>query len=213
MEKYYYQRNVIYTLAQWGNQPMNAIRLAIWIDAPAERCFLLSLNIDLRVASGRESGEDAIEGVTSGLIGEGQTVTFQGRPFGFRGRHTNRMEIVRPYSYFRDVMIDGQFERYEHDHHFAPMDDGTRIRDEVTFSLGWGLERIGARKRLAACLKQRNAMIKRVAESEEWRKYLGEGVGERTVVAPAQAAPAKRWNGAALMAGSQRMILPRGPNG
>jgi hypothetical protein len=192
---------------------METIRLATWIDAPAERCFLLSLNIDLRVASGRGAGEDAIEGVTSGLIGEGQTVTFQGRRFGSRWRHTIKMEIVRPYSYFRDVMIDGHFKLYEHDHHFATMDDGTRIRDEVTFSLGWSLGRMGARKRLAACLKHRNAMIKRVAESGEWRKYLGEGVGERAVVAPAKEAPAKRWNRGTLLGGSQRIVLPRGPNG
>jgi hypothetical protein len=113
-------------------------------------------------------------------------------------------------------MIDGQFKRYEHDHHFAKMDDGTRLRDEVTFSMGWGLGRIGARKRLAASLKQRNAIIKRVAESEEWRKYLDPGAGqgpvERKVTASVKG-PANRWNGVALLSGSQRIILPRGPNG
>jgi hypothetical protein len=195
---------------------MEMIRLSTWIDAPAERCFLLSLNIGLRVASDGESGEDAIEGATSGLIGEGQTLTSRGSHFGFRGRHTSRMEIVRPYSYLREVMIDGDFKVYEHDRHFATMDDGTRLRDEVTFSIGWGLKRIGARKKLAARLKRRNAMLKRVAESEEWRKYLGQeaggGVVERTFAARVKG-PAHRWNGSSLLGGSQRIVLPRGPNG
>jgi ligand-binding SRPBCC domain-containing protein len=191
---------------------METIRLATWIDAPVERCFLLSLNIDLRVASCGETGEDVVGGVTSGLIGEGQTVTFQGHRFGVRWKHTSRMEIVRPYSYFREVMVDGHFKRYEHEHHFAAMDDGTRIRDEVTFSLRWSLGRLGARRRLAACLKQRNALIKRVAESEEWRKYLGEGAGEQTAVAPVKEAPPRRWNGASFLGGSQRIVLPRGPH-
>jgi hypothetical protein len=191
---------------------METIRLATWIDAPVERCFLLSLNIDLRVASGRETGEDAIEGVTTGLIGEGQTVTFQGGRFGVRWRQTNRMEIVRPYSYFRDVMVEGDFKRYEHDHHFAVMDDGTRMRDEVTFSLRWSLERFGARRRMAQCLAERNALIKRVAESEEWRNYIGEGAVERPGGAPVKGS-ANRWDRSALLGGSPRIVLPRGPNG
>jgi len=191
---------------------METIRLTTWIDAPVERCFLLSLNIDLRIASGRETGEDAIEGVTTGLIGEGQTVTFQGGRFGARWRHTSKIEIVRPHSYFREVMIDGHFKVYAHDHHFAAMDDGTRIRDEVTFSLRWSLGRFGARRRLAQCLAERNAMIKRVAESEEWRNYLGERAGGRTVGAPLKG-PANRWDGRALLGGAPRIVMPGGRNG
>src|SRR5580698_4959189 len=102
---------------------METIRSATWIDAPVERCFLLSLNIDLRIACSHETGEDVVDGVTSGLIDEGQTITFQGRRFGVRWRHTSRMEIIRPYSYFREVMADGHFKLYEHEHHFAAMDD------------------------------------------------------------------------------------------
>jgi ligand-binding SRPBCC domain-containing protein len=185
---------------------MKTIRLSTWIDAPVERCFLLSLNIDLRIASSREIGEEVVEGVTSGSIGEGQTVTTQGQRYGLRWRHTNRVEMLRPYSYFRDVMVDGYFKHYEHEHHFAPMDDGTRMRDEVTFSLGWSLGRLGARRRLAMSLRQRNAVIKRIAESEEWRKYLGDGAGQRVVVAPVRESPAKRWNGGVLLGGSQGMI-------
>src|SRR5579864_7760118 len=113
---------------------METIRLTTWIDAPVERCFLLSLSIDLHVASTHSTREKAIDGVTEGLIGEGQWVTFKGRHLGLPRRHTSRIEIVRPYSYFRDVMTQGSFRHFEHDHHFAPMDDGTRIRDEVRFS-------------------------------------------------------------------------------
>jgi len=122
---------------------------------------------------GRKWGEEAVDGVVTGLIGEGETVTFLGRHFGMRRQHTIRVATVRPYSYFRDVMVAGTFPRFEHDRHFAPMDDGTRIRDEIHFSTGWGpLKRILARRRLTDFLMERNSVIKRVAESEEWRKYL-----------------------------------------
>ena len=177
---------------------METIRLATWIDAPVERCFLLSLSIDLHVASARNSDEAAVEGVTSGFIGEGETVTFQGRHFGVGLRHTSRIDVLRPHSYFRDVMISGAFRHFVHEHHFATMDDGTRMRDEIRFSAPWGpVGQILARRRLKAFLKERNAVIKRVAESEEWRKYLETG-GQSQKIPPVKVAPA-RWKGSALL--------------
>lgn len=152
---------------------METIRLEKWINAPVERCFLLSLSIDLYTATAGKSREEAIAGVTDGLIGEGETVTFRGRHFGLWLRHTSRIETLRPYSHFRDVMVSGPFRSFQHDHHFAAMNDGTRMRDEIRFSIGlWPVGRILARRRLREFLIERNAVIKRVAESAEWRRYL-----------------------------------------
>jgi hypothetical protein len=186
---------------------MNAIRSGIWINAPVERCFLLSLSIDLHVACARKTGEKAIAGVTTGLIGEGETVTFQGRHFLLRRKHTSRIELLRPYSYFRDVMVSGSFKRFEHDHHFAAMDDGTRMRDEIRFTAPWGvLGRVLARRHLKEFLKERNAEIKRVAESEEWHKYLDGGVVGR--MAAMWDAPVNGWNRPTLVRASPEIVLP-----
>lgn len=187
---------------------MNPIRLGTWINAPVERCFLLSLSIDLHVAAAHRSGERAIAGVTTGLIGEGETVTFRGRHFLLPRKHTSRIEILRPYSHFRDVMVAGSFRHFEHDHHFAAMDDGTRMRDEVRFTAPWGpLGQLLARRRLKTFLKERNAEIKPVAESEEWRKYLGGGVADN--VAAALAAPANGLKRPTLVHGPQEVTLPK----
>jgi hypothetical protein len=192
---------------------METIRLATWIDAPVERCFLLSLSIDLHVASAGNSLEMAIGGVTSGLIGEGETVTFRGRHLGALRQHTSRIDVLRPHSYFRDVMVSGSFRHFVHEHHFATMDDGTRMRDEIQFSVPWGpVGRILARKRLKAFLMERNAVIKRVAESEEWRRYLESGV-ERIVATPLKQETAPRWDKSALLRGPQRVVVPGPPQG
>jgi ligand-binding SRPBCC domain-containing protein len=195
---------------------METIRLATWIDAPVERCFLLSLSIDLHCASAYRTGEKAIAGVTTGLIGEGETVTFRGRHFGLRWRHTSRIETLRPYSHFRDVMIAGPFRRFEHDHHFATMDDGTRIRDEIRFSAPWGplgrlATRMFVRKHLKAFLMERNAVIKRVAESEEWHKYVADGV-EGQIAASVDGKTTVRWDGSILLRSAQGIAVPRPPN-
>ena len=156
---------------------METLRLGTWIEAPVERCFLLSLSVDLHVASARSTHEKPVAGSPQIVIGEGETLTFRGRHFGVRWRHTSLIETLRPYSYYRDVMIAGPFRHFEHDHHFAAMDDGTRMRDEVKYSARWGiLGRLACRRilrqRLKTFLMERNAMIKRLAESEDWHKYL-----------------------------------------
>ena len=185
---------------------MEKIRLATWIDAPVERCFLLSLSIDLQVASPRKKAG----GVLNGLVREGETVTFQRGYFGVQ-RHTTRIEALRPYSYFRDVMVSGPFRYFEHDHHFAAMDDGTRIRDEIRFSASWGpLGRILARRRLAAFLIERSAVIKRVAESDEWRQYLESEMEDVPAAAPikSDSEPGRKKS---IRRRSQQVVVPRPP--
>jgi ligand-binding SRPBCC domain-containing protein len=185
---------------------METIRLMTWIDAPMERCFKLSVNIDLHVASAVWTGEAAVDGVTSGLIGEGQTVTWQGRHFGLR-RYTSRIDVWRPFSYFRDVMVQGPFERFEHEHFFATMNDGTRMRDEIRFTTRWGalgqvVAKVLLRRHLMTFLMRRNAMIKRVAESEEWHRYL-DGASPRKTVSRGgnRSASAATWGSDAVLGG------------
>lgn len=52
------------------------------IGAPVEVVLDLSLDIDAHMASMAHSGERAIGGVTSGLIGLGEEVTWRARHFG-----------------------------------------------------------------------------------------------------------------------------------
>jgi ligand-binding SRPBCC domain-containing protein len=194
---------------------METIRLGTWIDAPVERCFLLSLSVDLHTATARSMRDKIGAGATERTIGEGDTLTFKGNHFGVHWRHTSLIEKLRPHSYYRDVMIAGPFQHFEHDHYFAPMDDGTRMRDEVRFSTSGGLlgrltKRMFLRKQLKAFLMERNAMIKRLAESEDWHKYLGQRI-DRPEAAPAKGEAARHRDGTASLHGSQSIVATRPP--
>jgi ligand-binding SRPBCC domain-containing protein len=186
---------------------METIQLESWIDAPVERCFLLSLSVDLHLATARSSREQAVEGVKTGLISEGESVTFRGRHLGLKLRHQSRIEVVRPYSYFRDVMVKGVFSHFEHEHHFAAMDDGTRVRDEIRFSAPWGAigrlaTKILVKRHLTAFLVERNAGLKQVAESEDWHRYL-DGQSVTIALAPETNSVKKRWETSSLLPRSQ----------
>jgi len=194
---------------------MEMIRLGTWIDAPVERCFLLSLSVDLHVATALSTRDATAAGATERSIGEGDKLTFKGRHFGVRWRHTSVIEKLRPHSYYRDVMISGPFQHFEHDHHFAPMDDGTRMRDEVRFAVSGGVlgrlrTRMFMRKQLKAFLLERNAMIKRLAESEDWHKYLEERI-ESPPASPVKEEPARRRDGHMSQRGSQPVAATRRP--
>ncbi len=83
---------------------MQTIHLQTRIDAPPDRCFLLSLDIDLHKESTAQTNERAIAGITHGLIGPNQTVTWQGRHFGFLlTQETLISKYDRP-DHFQDIM-------------------------------------------------------------------------------------------------------------
>jgi ligand-binding SRPBCC domain-containing protein len=159
---------------------MEVIRISTRIAAPVDRCFKLSTSVDLHKATAEETGERVVGGVTTGLMHEGETVKWTGRHFGFNLTHKSLLEVWRPYTYFRDVMVEGFFTVFQHDHYFAPLNDGTRMRDEIRFAAPMGLlgrlaEKLFLRRHLVKFLKRRNAYLKQVAESDEWRRYLPRG--------------------------------------
>lgn len=177
---------------------METIRLETWINAPVERCFQLSLSVDLHVASAAYARERAIEGVTSGMIRQGDSVTFEGRHFGHRRQYTTKLELLRTNSFIRMVMTKSSFRHFEHDRHFAAMDDGTRIRDEVGYVVPWSflgslISRLYLRERLARMFSERNAFLKRVAESNDWRGYLDDHRREVTQTITVKKPAVSEW--------------------
>lgn len=158
---------------------MTLIELRTLIAAPIERCFDLSRSIDLHMASTGGTGERAVDGVISGLIGFDQQVTWNGRHFGIRVFHTSRITAFERPTYFQDCMVRGMFRRFCHDHFFESQDDGTVMRDHLEFSAPFGwigaiVEKGILAKYMSSLLKRRNAFIKKVAESQEWVRYLSD---------------------------------------
>jgi ligand-binding SRPBCC domain-containing protein len=160
---------------------VQTISLTTRIQAPAMRCFLLSLNVDLHMNSTARTRERAIAGVTHGLIGHGESVTWEGRHFGFMRRHTSKIVKYEPPGFFRDVMTKGMFKSFVHDHSFEEAAGETVMQDELQIAaplnfLGTVAERLVLRNYLSEFLAERSAFIKQVAESEEWRQYLPQGM-------------------------------------
>ena len=156
---------------------MPLIELTTIIDAPLERCFDLARSIDLHKLSTEGTDEEAVAGVTSGLIGMGEEVTWRARHFGIMQTLTSRIAKFEPPYRFRDEMIKGIFKSITHDHLFHESEGKTVMKDRFHFaSPGWifgvMLNQWVLTSYLRSLLTQRNAIIKRVAESDDWRGIL-----------------------------------------
>jgi ligand-binding SRPBCC domain-containing protein len=157
---------------------MIRIELLTRIAAPVERCFDLARSIDLHMASTDWTGEQAIAGVTSGLIGPEQEVTWKGRLFGISISHTSRISAYDRPRYFQDCMVRGRFRSFCHDHFFEAGDGATLMKDVMQFEAPFGIlgslaERLILKRHMIGLLLHRNQHLRRVAESEEWRRYFG----------------------------------------
>ncbi len=114
---------------------MFTISDSVHINAPIERCFLLSTNIEL---VGRTLGMKPIEGKTSGLIESGDRLLWAGWKFGFPQMHESLITKFERPTFFQDTMGRGRFRRFQHDHHLYYMDGRTVLNDKLRFTMPFG---------------------------------------------------------------------------
>ena len=153
---------------------MPRIQLTTHVQAPIERVFDLSRSIDLHVASTAHTGERAVGGVTRGLIGLNEEVTWRAKHFGL-WQHLTAFQ--RP-THFRDSMVRSAFRRFDHDHFFHETENGaTEMVDVFDFDAPFGpLGRLASSlfltRYMTTLLATRNQVIKEAAEGENWRGFL-----------------------------------------
>jgi ligand-binding SRPBCC domain-containing protein len=156
---------------------MQELNLKTLIDAPRERVFDLARSIDAHQASTKGTQERAVAGVTSGLIGLNDEVTWEARHFGIRLQLRVRVtEFDRP-NHFQDIMVSGNFQSMVHDHDFHTQASGTLMTDRFVFAspfgvLGGIIDVLFLARYMRRFLIGRNDALKTMAESQLWRKYV-----------------------------------------
>jgi ligand-binding SRPBCC domain-containing protein len=154
---------------------VSRIELQTVISAPIERCYDLSLSVELHLHSTASTGEQVVGGVSSGVLALGDHVTWEARHLGLKHRLSMTISVADPPRMFRDEMVRGPFRRLVHDHFFEQTDGGTLMRDVFEFSSGvQPLDALVLKPHLRRLLLCRNATIKELAEGEGWRDYVPE---------------------------------------
>lgn len=149
---------------------MAIIRLETYINAPIERCFDLSLSVDLHRHSVAHTHERPVAGVTSGVMKLGDTVTWEAMHFGIKQHLTSKITAYeRPYR-FTDAMVRGAFQELTHLHEFVSQPPGTLMIDLFAFRAPLGILGKLAETLVLTCymkglLLTRNRYLKQVAEA------------------------------------------------
>jgi ligand-binding SRPBCC domain-containing protein len=159
---------------------MTVIRETTLIRAPIERCFDLARSVEVHLAGNIHWGEQATAsaGITSGLLAAGDQVTWRAKHFGVRHRVTKRIKQMDRPAHFQDAAVRGIFPFMRHDHFFRALSgDETEMRDVFAFAaplplIGLLAEILFLRRYMRKLLRERNAVIRQMAESGEWRQYL-----------------------------------------
>lgn len=159
---------------------MVTLDLIVVIEAPIERCFDLSRSIEVHLLGTERTGEQAVDGVTSGLIGEGQFVRWRATHFNVKQHLASKITAYDRPVHFQDTMIEGAFRFMQHDHFFKSLSANvTEMKDHFVFSaplpiLGRIAEKLVLERYMTNLLRHRNDILKQVAESDRWRHLLPE---------------------------------------
>ena len=157
---------------------MVSIEQRMQIAAPIQRCFDLSRSIEVHLLGTNRTGERAVGGVTTGLIGLDESVTWRARHLGVRQHLTSKITAFDSPGYFQDTMIEGAFKFMQHDHFFTAITESqTEMRDVLTFAaplsvLGNIAERLFLKRYMDRFLRHRNEIVKQVAESGRWQDFI-----------------------------------------
>lgn len=158
---------------------METIELKTRIKAPIERCFLLSLSVDLHQLSTEETNERAVAGVTSGIMKLNDIVTWRAKHFGIYQNLTSKITSYNSPDYFVSEMVKGAFKKIHHQHLFEWHGNETIMTDIFVFEAPFGIlgeffSKLVLKGYMKGFLVKRNQTIKQVAEGNDWKKLLNE---------------------------------------
>src|SRR6185437_9192306 len=111
------------------------------------------------------------------LLALGDEVTWRARHLGVWQELTSRITVFERPLHFRDTMVRGAFARFDHDHYFEPVNDGTLMRDVFEYRaplgpLGSVAERLFLTAYMRRFLSARMRELKALAESEAWIGFV-----------------------------------------
>ena len=153
---------------------MFRLKESIHVNAPIDRCFLLSTSIALVEQT---LNLKPVAGKTRGLIVYGDQLLWRGWKFGLPAWHETLISRYDRPHFFQDTMGRGMFRHFQHDHRFEDIDGRTLMIDIVRFSMPLGPVGRAMGKHILVphildTMQKRFQLLKRIAEGSEWERYI-----------------------------------------
>lgn len=156
---------------------MAEIHLTTFIAAPADVVFDLYRHVGLHQITQQQYKEEAIRGITTGLIKKDDVVTWRAKHLGKIRFLTVKITELDPPHFIENTMLEGDFKSFVHRRHFKKIDNGTIAIEQLSFEIPCGLvgkffNKLYLTNYLTRILKERTEVIKAYAEGNKWKALL-----------------------------------------
>jgi len=151
---------------------MQIVKVETYVNAGLEQCFDAARDIGLHQKTvWPHTFEEAIAGLTEGLIELNQTVTFRATHFRIRQNLTSKITDFQKPDRFTDSMQKGAFKSLKHIHEFKKQGKGTLMIDTLEFQSPYGFiglifDRLVLKKYMTKFIDDRNQQLKTLLESQ-----------------------------------------------
>ena len=151
---------------------MPVIEYQQFIKAPVELCFDLARSVDIHTQTTADTKEIAVDGVTEGLLEEGDTVTWEAIHFGIKQRLKAKVTLMEKPNKFVDIMVKGAFHSFVHTHQFIEEAGGTIMMDTFQYKSPFGpigvlADKLFLERYMRAFIVTRAKALKKIAENTQ----------------------------------------------
>lgn len=147
------------------------IELITYIKAPIEKCFDLSLDVNIHKLSTSHTKEFVLKGRQEGIFEEGEVVTWRAKHFGIWQNLTGKITKVNRPHFFIDEMLEGAFKSLKHTHTYSFENGVTTMKDILEYETPYGIfgkifDILVLKNYMTRFLMKRNEVIKAEAEKK-----------------------------------------------
>lgn len=148
---------------------MTKIILITFINAPIEKCFDLSRDVNIHIKSAHNTNERVISGRNEGLFELNDIVTWRAKHFSIYQNLTVQITKLDYPRFFEDKMLKGAFKSMVHKHYFEDINGTTKMTDEFEYEVPFNIigklfDNLILKKYMTNFLLIRNKTIKEVGE-------------------------------------------------
>ena len=152
----------------------------IVITAPIARVFDLVRSVDAHTATSSGIGGLAVDGKTSGLAQVGDVTVWSARFFGLRFKLATRVSALESPHRIVEVLERGLFAEFGHVYTLRPLESGAvELTDAFEFRsplgvIGAAFDELVLKPVMTRAMSARLEGLKRIAQGDDWRRFLPE---------------------------------------
>lgn len=156
---------------------MSVIRIETHIKSDVKLVYNLSRSPELYEISAQKLNQEVYKKSGSGLVGEGEVVTWKTKMFGNERSLSVKVKTMKACRHIEEEMSKGSFESFKHLHLFRERKESILMINIIEYEVSLGVlgklaDMIFIKDYISKWINVRTKLIKEYAESDKWKSIL-----------------------------------------